>query len=205
MLDPDDKAAILSLLVRHIRITEARDADTAKKAEIEARLAGYPDQLTKLRTAFSIYGIDTSLDGWGQPIMDAFGVSAYQEAEQKAGRKKTVWSHLAKVDSSANTENAEPSQPEDLNADAPVRDLVLQKLKKAGLAGLKAADLRASIEALRGTTLHEKTIGMTLYRLSIDGLVRRDKRTWFFVPETKNPGAVTPGSINRDTKEGEEP
>ena len=47
---------------------------------------------------------------------------------------------------------------------------------------------------------------MTLYRLSLDELVRRDGRTWFFVPqleETKNPGADTPGPINSDVEERE--
>jgi hypothetical protein len=37
---------------------------------------------------------------------------------------------------------------------------------------------------------------MTLYRLSKDGLARREKRTWFFVKpegEAKDPGGETPG------------
>jgi len=49
------------------------------------------------------------------------------------------------------------------------------------------------------TRSYSPPIGMTLYRLSQDGLVRREGRTWFFVPsqaaETKNPGGDTPGLI----------
>jgi len=56
--------------------------------------------------------------------------------------------------------------------------------------------LREYIEAARSTKLHEKTIGMTLYRLANDGLARRDGRTWFPVSQEakqENPGAGTPG------------
>jgi hypothetical protein len=62
-----------------------------------------------------------------------------------------------------------------------VRDAVLGRLKLAGERGLKASDLRQYYENAFATTLHEKTIGMTLYRLSKEELVRRDGRTWFYI------------------------
>lgn len=77
---------------------------------------------------------------------------------------------------------------------ASVRELVLSALRAAGTAGTKAPPIRESIEKLRGARLHDKTVGMTLYRLSQDGLARRVGRTWFFVAETKNPGVAAPGS-----------
>jgi hypothetical protein len=50
-----------------------------------------------------------------------------------------------------------------------------------------------------GETIHEKTVGMTLYRMSKDGLVTRDGHTWFITQPPKcsnvvNPGGDTPGS-----------
>ena len=52
--------------------------------------------------------------------------------------------------------------------------------------------------------IHEKTVGMTLYRLLQDKLVRREGHTWFLVPqpiaETKNPGGETPGQIGDDAQ-----
>ena len=45
--------------------------------------------------------------------------------------------------------------------------------------------------ASQNIEMHDKTVGMTLYRLSKDGLARRDGRTWFYVApkeETENPG-----------------
>jgi hypothetical protein len=82
-----------------------------------------------------------------------------------------------------------------------VRDAVLERLKLSGSSGLKATELRQYYENAFATKLHEKTIGMTLYRLSKDDLVRRDGRLWFYVPlkgETKNPGGGTPGLIGMD-------
>jgi hypothetical protein len=62
-----------------------------------------------------------------------------------------------------------------------VRDTVLEKLKLAGDKGLKAADVRKYYEDTFSTELHEKTIGMTLYRLSKESLARREGRTWYYV------------------------
>lgn len=67
----------------------------------------------------------------------------------------------------------------------------------AGADGSRAAVLRDYIEAKFGIVTHEKTVGMTLYRLLKEGLVRRDGHIWFFgaaKAETKNPGESPPGS-----------
>ena len=82
-----------------------------------------------------------------------------------------------------------------------VRDLVLEQLREAGDAGGKTAKIRARIEAQHSTRLHEKTVGMTLYRLSQEHLVHRIGQTWFYGPQaeqllpatTESPGAAAPG------------
>ena len=71
----------------------------------------------------------------------------------------------------------------------PIRSIVLDQLNAAGPEGVKAADLRAYIERTFGDPIHEKTVGMTLYRLSQDGAVRRDGHTWFLVNSQKSGGA----------------
>jgi hypothetical protein len=79
-----------------------------------------------------------------------------------------------------------------------VREIALERLELASEEGLKAADLREFIETTYAGEIHEKTVGMTLYRLLKDGLVRREGHKWFFVPqnaERKNPGAGTPGLV----------
>ncbi len=64
-------------------------------------------------------------------------------------------------------------------AGAPVvRAYVLAALR-AQIAGVKASTLTHDYQANYAASLHPKTMGMTLYRLAIDGLARREGRTWF--------------------------
>ncbi|MCP5432223.1 MAG: hypothetical protein H6923_03020 [Alphaproteobacteria bacterium] len=85
----------------------------------------------------------------------------------------------------------------------PIKEIVLDRLKEAGDNGAEAAKIRAHIERVYADKLHEKTVGMTLYRLAKDGLVRRDGRTWYLAKpqgaETRTPGVVAPGIKDRET------
>jgi hypothetical protein len=86
---------------------------------------------------------------------------------------------------------------EALNIGMPrVSDIVLDRLKKAGAKGSKASPIQSYIESTYGKKIHDKTVGMTLYRLAKDEMVRRDGHTWFITEKGMNPGAVTPGKIN---------
>jgi len=60
-----------------------------------------------------------------------------------------------------------------------VKDLVLERLSQAGSMGSKAAGIREYIKRAYYIDTHEKTVGMTLYRLSQAGLVRREGHRWF--------------------------
>jgi hypothetical protein len=50
---------------------------------------------------------------------------------------------------------------------------------------VRAAELSKLAQAELGRAFHEKTAGMTLYRLSVDGTASRDGHDWFFVPATE--------------------
>lgn len=66
----------------------------------------------------------------------------------------------------------------------PFKDRALELLAGAYPEPLKASVIRQKIEAETRSQFHEKTAGMSLYRLSKEGLVRREgKDLWFFVPE----------------------
>ena len=78
-----------------------------------------------------------------------------------------------------------------------VSDIVLDQLKAAGSAGSKAAPIQEFIERTYRAKIHDKTVGMTLYRLLHKGLVRREGHIWFIATGAVNPGADTPGSFNR--------
>jgi len=75
-----------------------------------------------------------------------------------------------------------------------IGEIILDRLKVAGSDGSKAAEIKRFILNTYEADIHEKTVGMTLYRLQKDGAVRRDGHVWFLAsPEAENPGADTPG------------
>jgi hypothetical protein len=87
---------------------------------------------------------------------------------------------------------------EALNIGMPrVSDIVLDRLKKAAEKGSKASPMQTYIESTYGKKIHDKTVGMTLYRLQKEGLVRRDGHTWFITEKGMNPGVAAPGLINK--------
>lgn len=63
------------------------------------------------------------------------------------------------------------------------KDVALEMLEMAYPNPLKAAQVKAEVEKELDTTFHQKTAGMTLYRLAKTGKVRREGHKWFFVPE----------------------
>jgi pyridoxine 5'-phosphate synthase PdxJ len=77
-------------------------------------------------------------------------------------------------------------------AESSIREVVLQELKAIGSRGTKAGPLRLRVEKRTGRELHYKTIGMTLYRLSLKGLAHRDGLMWY--PTTKVAETKTPAS-----------
>lgn len=82
-----------------------------------------------------------------------------------------------------------------------IKDIALDRAKAAGADGIKASAIRDYIANTYRQHIHEKTVGMTLYRLLKDGKVSRDRHTWFIVPEAVNPGAGTPGSVTKIAEE----
>jgi hypothetical protein len=61
-----------------------------------------------------------------------------------------------------------------------IRDRILSYLESKYPSGCLARELREHLLNSFGIETHEKTVGMTLYRLSKQNLVTRDGRTWFF-------------------------
>lgn len=68
-------------------------------------------------------------------------------------------------------------------SNATFKDSALAFLKGFYPDPIKAAMLQEMIELTTGLKYHEKTAGMTLYRLSQEGLARREGHWWYFVPE----------------------
>jgi hypothetical protein len=74
-----------------------------------------------------------------------------------------------------------------------VADVALERLATAGSKGLKAVEIRAYIAHVYHQEIHEKTVGMTLYRLQKKGKVTHDGHLWFLASKVAtNSGAATP-------------
>lgn len=76
------------------------------------------------------------------------------------------------------TISREASEDEDFS----IKDFILDQVRDAFPNSLKAADIKAKLKE-RGIKFHSKTVGMTLYRWSTEGRVRRDGHKWFYVPD----------------------
>ena len=62
-----------------------------------------------------------------------------------------------------------------------VRDFIVAQLKQAAAEGAKTGLLRDLYESSFGKPIHDKTVGMALYRLQKEGLVRRRGHVWYAV------------------------
>lgn len=92
------------------------------------------------------------------------------EAEALRARLRVVDSDLRDIAAAARLYDVELETPiaANLRNSLTVRDIVLRKLTEAGTEGVTVAKLRGECG-----DLHEKTIGMTLYRLKLDGICKR--------------------------------
>lgn len=76
----------------------------------------------------------------------------------------------------------------ELRAEMPrIADIILEQLSIAAESGSKAAAIRRHILDAYKTDIHEKTVGMTLYRLLKDQQVRRDGHVWYLVDQNTEP------------------
>src|SRR5262249_42928003 len=138
-----------------------------------------------------LFGYDVTQEGVLDRITKEFGDEVRTIIESE-------WAEFESQQKAASEQQkpVEPALPTAAPAMPRIEDLILERLKQAGDVGSKAAPIRAFIEKTIGREIHDKTVGMTLYRMSNKGLVRRGGHTWFFVPqpaEKESPGELPPG------------
>jgi hypothetical protein len=190
-LTDQDKAALFALITRYTRTQKENAALVAEQAAIAAKLNKGREQIQKYIGAFSVFGFNIAKDGGGfQQIRNLLGSKAYLEAFSAGGLDPSQTT-TKDEDSGAVEQQLMLPPSTDETDQSSVREMALAKLTEASVQGTTASEIRDHIEKVRGTKLHSKTVGMTLYRLSQDGLARREGRTWFAVPqvaEKANPG-----------------
>jgi hypothetical protein len=206
-LPSQDVPLLMALCVRYHHGIKRKQAEEKRLKELQESVALEGEQLKAIRGAINAFGFATAADGWFGPVREAVGHEIFDQAMVEAGfflnwdDQQTADIVEGASEASGNEDIAEASS---LGPDASVRALTLEQLEAAGAKGALASQIRVRIQTLKGTTLHSKTVGMTLYRLSVDGLAVRKGLRWFCTPpkaETQNPGGGTPGLFNRETQE----
>ena len=201
-MEDSDKAALLALLTRYIVFWNARDADMKLEAEVKERLVAHAQNHKNFQAAFSIFGYTTDKGSW-ERLKNEAGAEAYTKAIRAGEALSKVQAIKSASEPHKSEENVETNLVPTHGSETPtVREGVLARLKAIHPKGSKAGELRTFMEETYAMELHEKTVGMTLYRLSQDQKVRRDGRTWFFVPpvaDTKNPAGDTAGPETSQT------
>ncbi|MFA6156139.1 hypothetical protein [Mesorhizobium sp.] len=192
------------LIARILRSVETKAALEEKQKALAAEIVDAERRRLFGINAFATFGFDVGDPELWTRVREAMGEQAYEESI----RWGTARYQIAETGASGQGSDKDGRQSQagkaSLVAPTPVeesmptiREMVIAQLALAGDAGTKAADIRKFIEQTYKKTVHEKTVGMTLYRLSLDGLARRDGRTWFSdkpETETENPGVSAPGS-----------
>jgi hypothetical protein len=209
MVDAVTRATMVALLARwqmafhqHANQAKIRDEAAKKAAEFNAIMI-------QCNSACKALGYDQAdKEGWEATLAE-FGPAASSLYREARTPDLPDWPFVDRNKPLPSDESAEPEaeQTEAMllltsetaeTARPTVRAIALEQLSLAGDAGLKAADIRKYIAETYSAEIHEKTVGMTLYRLLKEEVVRRKGRTWFIVPhkaETMNPGGETPGLI----------
>jgi hypothetical protein len=77
---------------------------------------------------------------------------------------------------------ATPPAADRIQGGRSIKAMVLQATEDAFPLPVQAAEVRRALGS-NGYTIHEKTVGMTLYRLSVSQRVRRDGLDWYFIPQ----------------------
>ncbi len=207
--------AVAALMVRWQLAFDEREEQRKIIREAEERAARLTQVISDAQIGIRAFGLDPN-DKEQKAEMNRRYNAAYFRALRKAKGlpEEDLLARVAapegktepepKTETSGETE-AEKKIPsndaerQDDEAPRSIKDFVLAALSQAGEEGAKAAAIREKFEAASGASIHEKTIGMTLWRLSREGLVRRDGHTWFSVSppaKAENPGAGAPGSDN---------
>jgi hypothetical protein len=205
-LDEHDIAAIEALLIRQVRAQDATARDREEVRAINVRIAENAKITGGIYQALSaVYGFvepeDEDKNKWDL-VRQAIGPDRYSRALALA-RGEEPPALLAQMGEQS-TDEGEPTDTAPKKRSIPIRAAVLEYLR--GLdGGATAREVRAHLLSAHGIETHEKTPGMTLYRLLKDGLVRRKGRTWFAVPvldqdENEAPSGETAGAS--DAREG---
>ncbi|TBX81895.1 hypothetical protein E0I74_04935 [Rhizobium laguerreae] len=180
MLEDYEKDALYGLTVKYLMDLRERRRVSDELAALQVRLDEIHSNLFRLKEAYTAFNIEDS-DRFFQHIGEMIGEDRITKAYKLAGYMNDSSSEPA-PDESASGKGLNMlldwGAVEDVGEEVNIKDLVLRELRKASSHGTTAREI---IDTLRkeGIEMHDKTVGMTLYRLSREERARRDGRRWF--------------------------
>lgn len=202
LLDEHDAAAVSALLIRMVRLDSDLARDREVLAELNAKVAAGTVLRGKTVSAFTVFGFETG-EGLWERVRGSIGAQAYKRAiaigkgEDLPLLEKIRESDEARVKASADEETNERAT---LHVPR-IKDAILEYLQNVGDEGAGVREVRRHLADAYNINVHEKTPGMTLYRLLKEGLVTRSGRTWFAAPpqhELEGTNALSDASIAFD-------
>jgi hypothetical protein len=183
MIRDYEKDAIFAIFVRALEAQRMRDEAKRRIDEAQEDYANAKAVLRAARTAVTVFGFEESDTIWKE-VRTALGEERLSKARELAGfkgRDDSSDTETSASDSFVESEDgSDESETPAEQLDENIKNHVLRRLRQAGEKGAKAVDIRNSLRS-DGVEMHDKTVGMTLYRLSKEGVSRRDGRTWFAV------------------------
>lgn len=198
VLEPHEADAIFAVLVRIIRCDAANAEDRKVVEELQTRIDARLEGRKKLIAAVDAFGFDVNSPEIWTSVKKSLGVDRYREAFRIAFPEANSSPNTSGKDTSQSESNGNSGESADRSEfQVPtISDAILKYLRTVHNRGSTVAEIKKHLRDVYGIETHEKTPGMTLYRLSKEGLARREGRTWF--PTETVPSAesdTTPQSV----------
>lgn len=210
-LDEHDVAAVEAMLIRAIRAQDqlVRDRDEIKA--INLRIASNSKMRDGAYQALKVFGFvespEEDVNLWDL-VLQVIGSERYERSVAIA-RGEQFPTLLEKMGDEQPPTKAvsdgvlfgDSAEAVVMKRSVPIRAAILEYLGAMGDKGAKVGQVKQHLADAYGITVHEKTPGMTLYRLLKEGLVDREGRTWFVKAELETKENEAPTERTGDASE----
>ncbi|AUC93945.1 hypothetical protein CWS35_06295 [Bradyrhizobium sp. SK17] len=194
--DSLDDAGVLAIMVKHARAYFRRHAAEKVIEQAKAEIKEESRIIATCEASLRIFGCDIETDEAWTALMEKYRERVFEVLKLEGFVPRTATLEQAEGSTEGEAGHGLPPKPQMPT----IQEILLERLQEAAADGSKAAPLRDYIQQTYNIEIHEKTVGMTLYRLLKKGLVRRLGHVWFFVPQipadTKKPGDPPPGLLD---------
>jgi len=188
-LDEHDVMAIETILIRTIRAQDQSNRDRDLIKALNARIATNTRICDSAYASLKVFGFEAPVQPEGSEPVNLWSLVRAVIGNEKYDRAIAVarGAQMPELLSQMGVEE-QPQEKAKPQARPPVsiRTAVLEYLRSSP-NGATAREVRQHLLSAHGIETHEKTPGMTLYRLLKDEKARREGRRWFYVETDEEP------------------